>query len=272
MKKNSGKAPSIQFYYKDFMAEMEEHGPEHVGAWTLVLCKIWHENNKGSLTRTLPQFARIMHTSTTRANQFITYFSTENIATVTVCNGKITVVNRRAKRDANLKELNRLRQERHRHKDGKLGTSNGTVTPKKHHSSSSSSSSTTITTTKAKGKYTDDFENFWRDFKGRWNPDNGKHEKGGKLEASLEWKNLSSEHQKLATQMASQTGEQKTKDACRWLKYRRWEDFELPVAAQKPLKKQQPQPAEKIATPAEIEAIRAGLPVAMREGLANKEG
>ena len=140
MKKNSGKAPSIQLYYKDLAADMAEHGPDIVGAWILCLIKIWHEDNCGQIIKTLDQLARIMHTDTTNARRFLDYFSDENIADVTEENGKITITNRRSKRDAKIKEQNRLRQEKHRQTNGKF-SSNAPITPELHHPSSSSSTS-----------------------------------------------------------------------------------------------------------------------------------
>jgi len=138
VKKNSGKAPSIQFYYKDFLADMQEHNPEIVGAWMLVLIKIWHENDGGKITKTLEQFAKIMQTDTARAIEFIEYFSAENIADVTRENGKITVINRRSKRDIKLREQNKLRQKTFRDKRN----SNGDVTAEKVNPSISTSTST----------------------------------------------------------------------------------------------------------------------------------
>lgn len=137
MKKNAGKAPSIQFYYKDFLADMSEHEPEIVGAWLLVLIKIWHTKKDGAITKTLPQYAKIMNTDQVNAKRILSYFDAEYIADVTICNDKITVVNRRTKRDAKLLEQNRLRQQRFRNEH----RSNADVAPPKANPSSSSSSS-----------------------------------------------------------------------------------------------------------------------------------
>ena len=75
-------------------------------------------------------------------------------------------------------------------------------------------------------KYSDSFKDFWEAFVGRWNVEKGRHDKGGKMEAFEEWKILTESQQSKATKAASQTGSEITKDACRWLKYHRWEDFE----------------------------------------------
>jgi uncharacterized protein YdaU (DUF1376 family) len=144
IRKNSGKAPSVQFYYKDFIADMMEFEPDVVGAWMLILCKIWHEDNGGSITKNISQLSRIMQTTIEKAEYFLEHFVTENIADVTRCNGKITITNRRSKREHKLKEQNRLRQEHYRACNGKYQKSNGDVTDKLHHPSSSSSSSTSI--------------------------------------------------------------------------------------------------------------------------------
>jgi uncharacterized protein YdaU (DUF1376 family) len=149
MKKNIGKAPSIQFYYKDFLADMTSYGPELIGAWILILIKIWHESDDGGITDNLEGFSRICHTNSEKMSEILLKFSQKNIANVTFHNGdvtgEITVVNRRWKGELKLREDNRLRQNKHRRKDGKFGNSNanvtGDVTAKLHHSSSSSSSS-----------------------------------------------------------------------------------------------------------------------------------
>ncbi|HEG43274.1 MAG TPA: hypothetical protein ENH94_04410 [Phycisphaerales bacterium] len=147
-KKNTGKAPSVQFYYKDFLADMSEYEPEIIGAWMLVLIKIWHTKDAGQITKTLAQFSLIMQTTIDKAKMFLDYFSTEKIADVTELNGKITVINRRAKRDATLAEQNRLRQKAFRNK----GNNNAKVTEPKGNPSSSSSSSSSTSIRKEKNK------------------------------------------------------------------------------------------------------------------------
>ncbi len=144
MKKNTGKAPAEQFYYKDFLADMAEHDPDIIGAWMLVLIKIWHLNNSGSVTKTLSQFAKIMHTDQIGAKRFIDYFRAEKIADVTEDNGRITIVNRRTKRDSKLRETNRLRQKRFRDN----AQSNADVPPEKFNPSSSNSNSSSSISTK----------------------------------------------------------------------------------------------------------------------------
>jgi len=84
--------------------------------------------------------------------------------------------------------------------------------------------------------YTFEFGNFWKLFKGRWNPDKGRYDKGGKLEAFEEWEMLTEDQQAKAVRAAPLTGSKITKDACRWLKKRRWEDFEEALLPKAPIK------------------------------------
>lgn len=144
-KKNTGKAPSVQFYYKDFLADMQEHPPEIVGAWMLVLIKIWHAKSNGEITRSLTQLSLVMHVTESRAKEFLDYIDAEDIGDVTYVtedNTIITVVNRRTRRDAKLAEQNRLRQQAFRDKRG----SNTDVADGKGNPSSSPSSSPSAST------------------------------------------------------------------------------------------------------------------------------
>lgn len=75
-------------------------------------------------------------------------------------------------------------------------------------------------------EYTKEFESFWKKFKGRWNPDKGKYIKVGKHEAFEEWRKLSLDEQRAAWRAAGKTGDKFTPDACRWLKNRRFDDYQ----------------------------------------------
>jgi len=142
-KKNTGKAPSIQLYYKDLVADMRGHGPEIFGAWMQILCQIWHENTNGKITKTLKQLSLIIQTSEAETQKLIDYISSQNIADITQYNGNITIINRRHKRECKLREQNRLRQEKYRNKDV-IYECNIDVTEDLHPSSSSSSISSSI--------------------------------------------------------------------------------------------------------------------------------
>jgi hypothetical protein len=119
-------------------------------------------------------------------------------------------------------------------------------------------------------KYSDSFKIFWKDFKGRWNPDKTRFDKGGKLEASKEWEKLTKQQQAKAVKAAPLTGSKITKDACRWLKYHRWEDFEKEPIKPKaePPKKQAP---AKIISYEEKKKLREKLPHCVRKQLEAKD-
>ena len=70
------------------------------------------------------------------------------------------------------------------------------------------------------------FDIFWTKFKGRWNVDKGRYNKGSKHDAQIVWKTLTVAERQLAVSAAPKSGGKFTQDACRWLKSKRWEDDE----------------------------------------------
>lgn len=72
-------------------------------------------------------------------------------------------------------------------------------------------------------KYSDSFEEFWKLFKGRWNPDKDDYRKGSKPEAFKSWKKLMEADQQNATKGAPFSGDKYTPDCYRWLREKRWE-------------------------------------------------
>lgn len=140
--KNSGKAPSIQLYYKDLYSDIVEHPNDMVGAWIKILCKIWHENRNGKVTLNITQLSRIIGENEAKTQQVIKYLEINGIADIkheepcnVTDNASVTITNRRAERDSKLREQNKLRQERFRRKHA----NNAPVTPMLHRSSSSTS-------------------------------------------------------------------------------------------------------------------------------------
>lgn len=154
LKKNTGKAPSVQFYYKDFLADLQEHPVEIVGAWMLILIKIWHANSNGEITRSITQWSLLLHVTESRAKEYLDYINKEDIGDVlyvTDDNSQITVVSRRVKRDATLLEQNRLRQQAFREKQG----SNGDVAPMYPNPSSSTPTSTSLREKQSQSQHRD---------------------------------------------------------------------------------------------------------------------
>lgn len=109
--------------------------------------------------------------------------------------------------------------------------------------------------------YTEDFEEFWSKFVGRWNVEKGRCFKGGKHDAWKAWisrgvDKLSQADKDNAIKFAHRTGQKYVKDACRWLKGKRWTDYEVikkPVVAPK---KTETVPPGKIIGLAERQKIR----------------
>ncbi len=91
--------------------------------------------------------------------------------------------------------------------------------------------STGIGISKSKGigksKYDAPFEYFWKQFKGRWDGDKGKYVKVGKFEAWREWQKLTLEQQRKAAAAADKVTGKYTPDACRWLKRKMFDDFNV---------------------------------------------
>lgn len=75
-------------------------------------------------------------------------------------------------------------------------------------------------------KYTPEFENFWKLFKGRWNPKKGAYGtfvKGSKSVAFGVWEELTSPEQQKATEGAEGSADEFCPDCYRWLREKRWE-------------------------------------------------
>ena len=77
----------------------------------------------------------------------------------------------------------------------------------------------------ARKRYDDQFEDFWKKFKGRWNPDKGTYTKVGKYEAWQEWQHLDDDEKQHAIAVAGRVSGKYVPDACRWLKKKRFDDY-----------------------------------------------
>jgi hypothetical protein len=130
------KLPAFQFYPGDWMKDPQVSmlSAASRGVWFDLICAMHEAGRLGSLSATTDQFARIARCSTAEFVQALTDFQATGVANVTERNGKVTVVNRRMKREHNEREGNKLRQSRFRSN----AKSNAKVTP---YSSTSSSSS-----------------------------------------------------------------------------------------------------------------------------------
>ena len=125
--RETNKPPADQFYFDDFYVDLSEHPLEIVGAWALILCKLWKSDTKGKLTKNLAQWGRILGSDSTKALSILIYIQSEKIGDIsgsltesnTDITQKITVLCRRQVRDEKKRENNRIRQRRYydSHKD-----------------------------------------------------------------------------------------------------------------------------------------------------------
>ena len=133
------------FYGMDWMRDLEEYPLEIEGAWIRIVIKLHFSDTRGSLTRNVNQWARILRVDNSEALRILNTIKDEKIGDVTFChnqnNSDVTIACRRMLREEKAKEKNRIRQKRHR----STGQYNGNVTPSvtamSHRPSSSSSSS-----------------------------------------------------------------------------------------------------------------------------------
>ncbi|GAG22850.1 unnamed protein product, partial [marine sediment metagenome] len=80
MKKNTGKAPSIQFYMKDWMADVEDHPLDIEGAWLRVCNRIWYKHrDAGRITKTSGEWASVWGVTETESARIIAYIKTKRL-------------------------------------------------------------------------------------------------------------------------------------------------------------------------------------------------
>lgn len=73
--------------------------------------------------------------------------------------------------------------------------------------------------------YSEEFELFWKKFKGRWKPETDEYVKVGKYDAFQEWQKLTVDEQRRAWTAADRVKGEYVPDACRWLKRKLFDDF-----------------------------------------------
>lgn len=78
-----GKNPADQFYWLDFYRDLHEHPLEIVGAWILILCKLWYEPDRGQGTKTLEAWSKIFSAKSKKnALKILKYLKDSNISTI----------------------------------------------------------------------------------------------------------------------------------------------------------------------------------------------
>lgn len=84
------------------------------GIWVDILCYMWDQPVRGQVTGSADDLAKLGNCSAQEFTAFMDEAERYEFVTVTKANNKITLTNRRMFRDHNIREGNRLRQERYR--------------------------------------------------------------------------------------------------------------------------------------------------------------
>lgn len=138
-----GKNPAFQFYVRDWLSDpqLKMVSFQTKGIWIDFLCYLWESPDRGTLSSTPEKFCQMLGCGQLEWEQFLQEASVTKFASVTNCNGIVTVENRRMYREEKERRNTRLRVERYREKRECNATSNANITVP---SSSSSSTSNII--------------------------------------------------------------------------------------------------------------------------------
>lgn len=82
------KAPAFQFYPNDWSRDLEEHPLEIEGAWIRIICKLSWSETRGTLTKTLTQWSRILRVGERKGLSILNYLFEQKIADVTFASDK----------------------------------------------------------------------------------------------------------------------------------------------------------------------------------------
>lgn len=113
-----GKQPGFYFYPNDWNRDMEEYPLEIQGAWIVLLCKLWWSETRGSATKNLAEWSRILREKKKKTEKILHFLSKNCIANISGLdnqnpNQNITITCRRMVRDHQISQL--------RQQVGKLG-------------------------------------------------------------------------------------------------------------------------------------------------------
>lgn len=167
----SSKQPAFMFYSGDWLKDpaLQACSPSTRGIWINFLCHMWEAKERGILRGTVEEFCRLgrctpeefsLFLEDAHHHHFANFFGARN-ANVTDCHKKITVINRRMRKEEKARQANKKRQQQHR--DRKR---NANVTP---YSSISSSIVTKVTNSQGVTKasqegYPEAFEILWFEY------------------------------------------------------------------------------------------------------------
>ena len=121
------KAPAFQFYVKDWLSDPELQcvSASSRGMWIDALCYMWGAPERGKLTGTEQEIAKLLRATNGDFAQFMNDLKRHKFADVTLSNNEVTLINRRMQRENKERNNTRLRVSRFRSN----AKSNADVTP-----------------------------------------------------------------------------------------------------------------------------------------------
>lgn len=139
----SKKIPAIQLYTGDWLKDpdLSKCKPQTRGIWADAICAMHEDGRRGVLSGTPEQLARICRCSPDEIEAAAEELKATKTATVTIRNGRVTLVNRRMQREEKARELTRKRVSRHRGRRAAEGSESACNEKVTSYSSSSSSAS-----------------------------------------------------------------------------------------------------------------------------------
>ncbi len=106
-----GKAPAFQFYVKDWLSDPQLQcvSASSRGIWIDALCFMWEAPERGRITGTTEELAKLLRATNGDFTQFIDDLKRHKFAEIASCNNIVTLTNRRMFREQNTRENIRLR-------------------------------------------------------------------------------------------------------------------------------------------------------------------
>lgn len=119
--------PYMQFYPGDWRRDTQVQMASLAtrGVWIEMLCCMWDSPDRGKISGAAENLARLIGCSAAEFSAALAELETLKIANVTVCNGFVTVCNRRMIKEEKARANSTLRVRKHREKRG----CNASVTP-----------------------------------------------------------------------------------------------------------------------------------------------
>ena len=113
------KTPAMNFYAADWLRDpdlkMATFGTK--GIWIDMLCHMWFANPQGKLKGTPDEICRLVGCGKLELSQFLDENKRLKFCNVQICNGIVTLINRRMYAAWKDKELTRQRVRKHRKKE-----------------------------------------------------------------------------------------------------------------------------------------------------------